>query len=204
MVCGRACKPCGHQPCPTPATLASQVNGKKLHPARGTFASFLLPLLAWWLVALIIYGVSFQKVAMLQAPLTSMQVRGLRQPDNSMTFALSPSCSCPFAVWTDCCVAGSSPTPACAWNGTTNTLHFLLCTQAAAHVQFNIARTRMLANQIGFLFDGYASPERTDLLTSLNTELKDLRSEYFSMLYGGPLKIAVSAPHEHVREHSPG
>jgi hypothetical protein len=56
--------------------LASQVNGKKLHPARGTFASFLLPLLAWWLVALIIYGVSFQKVAMLQAPLTSMQVRG--------------------------------------------------------------------------------------------------------------------------------
>jgi hypothetical protein len=65
--------------------------------------------------------------------------------------------------------------------------------QAAAHVQFNIARTRMLANQIGFLFDGYASPERSDLLALLRTELNDLQSEYFSMLYGGPLKIAVSA-----------
>lgn len=54
------------------------MNGKKLHPARGTFASFLLPLLVWWLVALIIYGVSFQKVALLQSPLTSMQVRSQR------------------------------------------------------------------------------------------------------------------------------
>jgi hypothetical protein len=64
---------------PAPVTTpASQVNGKKLHPARGTFASFLLPLLVWWLVALIIYGVSFQKVALLQSPLTSMQVRSQR------------------------------------------------------------------------------------------------------------------------------
>jgi hypothetical protein len=51
-----------------------QINGKKLHPARGAFGAFLLPLLAWWIVALVIYGISFQKVAMLQAPLTSLQV----------------------------------------------------------------------------------------------------------------------------------
>lgn len=51
------------------------MNGKKLHPARGAFSAFMLPLLAWWIVAIVIYGVSFQKVAMLQAPLTSMQVR---------------------------------------------------------------------------------------------------------------------------------
>jgi hypothetical protein len=51
-----------------------QINGKKLHPARGVFGAFLLPLLAWWIVALVIFGVSFQKVAMLQAPLTSLQV----------------------------------------------------------------------------------------------------------------------------------
>jgi hypothetical protein len=55
-----------------------QINGKKLYPARGAFGAFLLPLLAWWLVALVIYGISFQKVAMLQAPLTSLQVGGKR------------------------------------------------------------------------------------------------------------------------------
>lgn len=53
----------------------AQINGKKLHPARASFAAFLLPLLAWWVVALVIFGISFQKVAMLQAPLTSLQVR---------------------------------------------------------------------------------------------------------------------------------
>ena len=35
----------------------------------------MLPLLGWWVVALIIFGVSFNQVAMLQAPLTSLQVR---------------------------------------------------------------------------------------------------------------------------------
>jgi len=56
-------------------SLCAQVNGKKLHPARGAFASFMLPLLAWWLAAIVIFGVSFQKVSMLQEPLTSMQVQ---------------------------------------------------------------------------------------------------------------------------------
>lgn len=56
-------------------SLCVQVNGKKLHPARGAFASFMLPMLAWWLAAIVIFGVSFQKVSMLQAPLTSMQVQ---------------------------------------------------------------------------------------------------------------------------------
>lgn len=57
-----------------PHRVCAQINGKKLHPARGAFAVFMLPLLAWWIVALVIYGISFQKVALLQAPLTSLQV----------------------------------------------------------------------------------------------------------------------------------
>jgi hypothetical protein len=63
--------------------------------------------------------------------------------------------------------------------------------QSAAHVQFNIARTRMLANMIGFLFDGTASPERTELVDALNQELTAVRTEYFAMLYGGPVGIKV-------------
>jgi hypothetical protein len=63
--------------------------------------------------------------------------------------------------------------------------------QSAAHVQFNIARTRMLANLIGFLFDGTASPERTELVSALNQELNAIRNEYFSMLYGGRVGIKV-------------
>jgi hypothetical protein len=56
-------------PCPAP-----QVNGKKLQPARGAFASFMLPLACWWVAALVIFGVSFNSVQQLQAPLTSLQV----------------------------------------------------------------------------------------------------------------------------------
>lgn len=51
----------------------------------------------------------------------------------------------------------------------------------------------MLANLIGFLFDGTASPERTELVTALKQELTDLRNEYFSMLYGGRVGVKVVA-----------
>lgn len=65
--------------------------------------------------------------------------------------------------------------------------------QAASHVQFNIARVRMLANIIAFLPERNTTLERTELLGLLDAELADLRSEYFAMLYGGQLKISVSA-----------
>lgn len=74
----------------------------------------------------------------------------------------------------------------------TNALLLLCPRQAAAHVQFFIARTRMLANLIGFLPDMVTTPERTELVSSLQDELEALRSEYFAMLYGGRLKVAVS------------
>lgn len=63
-------------------------------------------------------------------------------------------------------------------------------TQSAAHVQFNIARTRMLANMIGFS-DDYNSPEHTELVNALKEELAYMRSEYFSMLYGGPVRTVL-------------
>lgn len=58
-------------------------------------------------------------------------------------------------------------------------------------MQFNIARTRMLANMVGFLPDPEATPERLELLHLLSEELADLKAEYFTMLYGGPLRVAV-------------
>jgi hypothetical protein len=51
----------------------------------------------------------------------------------------------------------------------------------------------MLANIIGFLPEAYATPERTELVRLLNEELTALKSEYFSMLYGGRLKTVVSS-----------
>jgi hypothetical protein len=55
-----------------------------------------------------------------------------------------------------------------------------------------IARTRMLANMIGFLPDTPASAaERAGLNAALSAQLTDLRSEYFTMLYGGYLRISV-------------
>lgn len=67
----------------------------------------------------------------------------------------------------------------------------LFRTQSAAHVQFNIARTRMLANMIGFLDDKFNSTERTELVNALKEELAYMRSEYFSMLYGGPVRTVL-------------
>lgn len=58
-------------------------------------------------------------------------------------------------------------------------------------MQFNIARTRMLANMIGFLDDGFNSTERTELVNDLKDELTFMRSEYFSMLYGGPVRTVL-------------
>lgn len=64
--------------------------------------------------------------------------------------------------------------------------------QAASHVQFMIARTRMLANLIGFL---PATPERAAeramLTAALVQQLGELRTEYSAMLYGGTLLTAV-------------
>jgi hypothetical protein len=48
----------------------------------------------------------------------------------------------------------------------------------------------MLANMIGFL-DPTDTPERTELVTSLKDELGFMRSEYFSMLYGGPVRTVL-------------
>jgi hypothetical protein len=54
--------------------LLLQINGKKLHPARGVFARFMTPLLLWWMLAFIIYGLSLNDLNKLQQPLTSLQV----------------------------------------------------------------------------------------------------------------------------------
>jgi hypothetical protein len=54
--------------------LLLQINGKKLHPARGVFARFMTPLLLWWMLAFIIYGLSLNDLNKLQMPLTSLQV----------------------------------------------------------------------------------------------------------------------------------
>lgn len=59
---------------PCPVCVLTQINGKKLHPSRGAFARFMLPLLAWWVLGLILYGMSFESLQKLQAPLTSLQV----------------------------------------------------------------------------------------------------------------------------------
>jgi hypothetical protein len=59
--------------------------------------------------------------------------------------------------------------------------------QVSAHVQFDIARVRMLSNMLGFLFDGQSSPERIELLRLVDEELEGLRSQYFTMLYGGTM-----------------
>lgn len=54
-----------------------KVNGKKLQPSMGVFLWFMGPLLAWGVTVVVIFGVSFDKVALLQGPLTSLQVRNL-------------------------------------------------------------------------------------------------------------------------------
>jgi hypothetical protein len=57
--------------------LLLQINGKKLRPARGVFARFMTPLLLWWVLAFIIYGLSLRDLNKLQQPLTSLQVQAL-------------------------------------------------------------------------------------------------------------------------------
>lgn len=63
--------------CPllTPVLMCTQINGKKLRPARGAFARFMVPLMIWWVLAVALYGASFTSLTKLQAPLTSLQVR---------------------------------------------------------------------------------------------------------------------------------
>ncbi|KAF6262350.1 hypothetical protein COO60DRAFT_649798 [Scenedesmus sp. NREL 46B-D3] len=118
-----------------------RINGKKLHPARGVFARFMTPLLLWWVLAFIIYGLSLNDLNKLQQPLTSLQT--------------------------------------------------------AAHVQFLVARTRVLANFLGFLSeDPAAELPREQLKGMLATELANLKYQYYTLLYGGvvPSLLKNEAP----------
>lgn len=68
-----------------------------------------------------------------------------------------------------------------------------MTSQAAGKVQYLIARTRMLANMIGFLPGTTDTPDRLELKDLLRSDLHTLRSTYFSLLYGGTLVSLVSA-----------
>jgi hypothetical protein len=65
--------------------------------------------------------------------------------------------------------------------------------QTAAHVQFLMARTRVLANFLGFLTeDPSADAERDELKKMLRHDLADLKYQYYTLLYGGVVPSLVS------------
>ena len=58
---------------PPPRPLARpQVNGKKLTPNSMVVFKFMLPLVLWAAMVIVVFGVTFQKLAGLQAPLSSL------------------------------------------------------------------------------------------------------------------------------------
>jgi hypothetical protein len=60
-------------------------------------------------------------------------------------------------------------------------------------VQFLVARTRVLANFLGFLTeDPSADVERDALRAMLLTDLGDLKYQYYTLLYGGVVPTLVS------------
>jgi hypothetical protein len=60
-------------------------------------------------------------------------------------------------------------------------------------VQFLLARTRVLANFLGFLSpDASVDAQRDDLKAMLSSDLVDLKYQYYTLLYGGLVPSLVS------------
>jgi hypothetical protein len=51
---------------------SSQLNGKKLVPNNSVISKFMLPLTVWAVAVIVVFGVTFQRLAGLQAPLASL------------------------------------------------------------------------------------------------------------------------------------
>lgn len=64
--------------------------------------------------------------------------------------------------------------------------------QAAAHVQYRIARTRVLANFLGFMSSSQGDAERAPMKDMLRKDIDALKLEYFTLMYGGPVPTTVS------------